>query len=414
MKNLNKISNSLLIVYIVSVLAFSSPLATFAQDKNDNGDKVNAKAYGHLIAPGYANKNTDKGGSSSSSSASSWWNNLPWGIGQHLFGFNNNKNNSNRGDHDNDADDNSSTTSDKSGTPIINSITSPTVLSVDQTGTWSVQASDSLNNPLNYSVDWGDQQPRFFSALFSSQTSFVQTSTFTHSYSNAGTYTIHFTVRDTVSSKETKSTVNVQVNDSVTSTTTNPLVLSGLNSTAQINQAEISWNTNIPANSKIWHGTTTPVNTTGSSILSSNNLVYNHYFLINNLTASTTYYYVVTSQDSTENVATSSELSFTTNASAYVNPLLISSAIAIVDSTSVHLTWNTNLLADSEVYYSTTSPVTIGTTSVMAVTDSTLVTNHSLNVTDLATSTTYYFVIQSKNTVGDTVSTKQFSVTTGI
>jgi hypothetical protein len=92
--------------------------------------------------------------------------------------------------------------------PVINGITSPTVLKVNEAGTWTVSASDPENGSLSYSIDWGDTAtaPRITAASIP----FVQTSTFTHSYATAGTYTVKVTVTDAAGLKaQTSSTVRV-------------------------------------------------------------------------------------------------------------------------------------------------------------------------------------------------------------
>ncbi len=95
--------------------------------------------------------------------------------------------------------------------PVINGGTSPTLLAVGQSGTWTVQASDPENGPLSYSVDWGDTYtcPAGYVCTLNSP-AIVQTSTFTHSYANAGTYTVKFTVTDNAGqTAQTSSTVQV-------------------------------------------------------------------------------------------------------------------------------------------------------------------------------------------------------------
>ena len=199
-----------------------------------------------------------------------------------------------------------------------------------------------------------------------------------------------------------------------TTSTSTTLVLGGVVSTAGIHGAHISWNTSIPSNSTIFYSTSTPVNTASSTFATSSALVFNHFLILNNLSASTTYHFIVVSRDSSGDVATSSEASFTTLPAPVVNPLTISDAVAIVGTSTVKVNWLTNIAANSQVYYSTSTPVTIGASSTVAVLDSTLVTGHSLNVTGLATSTVYHFLIQSKDATNDISSTGEFSLTTGM
>jgi len=84
--------------------------------------------------------------------------------------------------------------------PVVSSIGGPSTLSVGQTGTWSITATDPENGALTYSVNWGD----------SSSGTPKQTASFTHSYSQAGSYTVSFTVTDSAGASA-QSTISVAV-----------------------------------------------------------------------------------------------------------------------------------------------------------------------------------------------------------
>ncbi|MCX6713851.1 MAG: putative Ig domain-containing protein, partial [Candidatus Vogelbacteria bacterium] len=74
----------------------------------------------------------------------------------------------------------------------INSVSGPNSLNVGQTGTWAVNATAPSGSNLTYSVDWGYV---VYPATAGANSAIIkQTSTFTHSYSQAGTYTVKFTV----------------------------------------------------------------------------------------------------------------------------------------------------------------------------------------------------------------------------
>ncbi len=95
--------------------------------------------------------------------------------------------------------------------PTISGVSGPTTLSVNQTGTWTVSARDPENQSLSYQVTWGDElaYPMYANASVSSPVNY-QTSTFTHSYANAGTYTVRITVTDMQgASAQTSITVTV-------------------------------------------------------------------------------------------------------------------------------------------------------------------------------------------------------------
>lgn len=98
--------------------------------------------------------------------------------------------------------------------PVISGGTFPTTLSVGQTGTWTVNASDPQNGPLSYSVNWGDATScpvgYVCSAAALPKAVLVQSSTFTHSYANAGVYTVVFTVQNSAGlTAQTTTTVAV-------------------------------------------------------------------------------------------------------------------------------------------------------------------------------------------------------------
>lgn len=173
--------------------------------------------------------------------------------------------------------------------------------------------------------------------------------------------------------------------------------------------ANITWNTDEAASSELWIGTSTPNTSLTPSVINSATTT-SHSLPVTNLATSTTYFVIVGSRDASGNMATSSAVSFTT-APAVMTPTL-SGITAMVSNNSILFNWNTNENADSEVYYSTTSPVTIGGAGTTPVTDATLVSNHSLSVSDLSAGTTYYFIIQSTDGNGATTKTPQFTLTT--
>lgn len=88
--------------------------------------------------------------------------------------------------------------SNHSKTPVINGIEAPSHLNVNQQGTWVVKATEPGGKQLNYNVKWGDELvdevPAIYPAAASNPSMVSQTSTFTHTYTAAGTYNIKFTV----------------------------------------------------------------------------------------------------------------------------------------------------------------------------------------------------------------------------
>jgi peptidoglycan hydrolase-like protein with peptidoglycan-binding domain len=76
----------------------------------------------------------------------------------------------------------------------IKSVSGPTSISVGLTGTWQVEVTAPTNTNLTYAVDWGDNTASPQASGSSVSNVINQSSTFTHAYSQAGTYTVRFTV----------------------------------------------------------------------------------------------------------------------------------------------------------------------------------------------------------------------------
>lgn len=93
---------------------------------------------------------------------------------------------------------------------------------------------------------------------------------------------------------------------------TAPLIFSVAASNVASTSASVHWLTSEIATSKVFFGSSTPLNLTTARNASSTSLVGTHTLSLTGLTASTTYYYVVQSADASGNSATSSQSSFVT------------------------------------------------------------------------------------------------------
>ena len=95
--------------------------------------------------------------------------------------------------------------------PVITGMGGPTSLKTNEVGTWSVKAYDPDGTYLSYSVDWGDNTLKSSASRSAITQSATQEATFTHSYSQAGTYYPTFTVTDNTGlSAKTSISVNVE------------------------------------------------------------------------------------------------------------------------------------------------------------------------------------------------------------
>ncbi|KKU69945.1 MAG: hypothetical protein UX94_C0013G0018 [Parcubacteria group bacterium GW2011_GWA2_47_21] len=108
--------------------------------------------------------------------------------------------------------------------PVIDGVSGPTTLNVGETGTWSVKAHDPESGLLSYIVNWGDSVSSGSGGTVGTaplSISASQTTTFTHSYSTAGTYKVVFTVTDNNGLKA-ESSISVQVGNTTELSVTYP------------------------------------------------------------------------------------------------------------------------------------------------------------------------------------------------
>ncbi len=78
--------------------------------------------------------------------------------------------------------------------------------------------------------------------------------------------------------------------------------------------ASVNWITNELSFSKVWFGTTSPLNLASATSVLNGSLVTSHSVMLTGLSTSTTYFFVVGSADASANLSTSSQSSFTTTA----------------------------------------------------------------------------------------------------
>lgn len=93
-------------------------------------------------------------------------------------------------------------------------------------------------------------------------------------------------------------------------------------------------------------------------------------------------------------------------------PPVISELMATsTTATSTRITWLTDEATNSKVWYGTSTPVLIAT-STLQVSSSGLVLNHELELVNLNATTTYYYMFSSSDEAGNTVTSSELSFTT--
>lgn len=135
-------------------------------------------------------------------------------------------------------------------TPVISGFSGPTTLAVGQQGTWSVTATDPTQSypystgQLTYSIVWGDEglyNTYTLAAPSYLQTNYSQSTTYTHTYSTPGTYTVRITARNTAGYTAT-STATVVVGSYNTGTSNIRVITPNTYATYQVGTTvPISW-----------------------------------------------------------------------------------------------------------------------------------------------------------------------------
>jgi len=174
--------------------------------------------------------------------------------------------------------------------------------------------------------------------------------------------------------------------------------------------ATISWTTNIAATSKIYFSTSSPVILASASVVSDLGLITSHSFNLPGLNASTTYYFVVESVNASSSVTRPAQLSF--NTLSVAAPVISTISVSGISSSTATISWTTNTLSTSKIYYSTSTPVNVLSTSTPAALDNALVISHSMVLTGLGASTNYFFIVESVDVISNMSRSSQFSFLT--
>jgi peptidoglycan hydrolase-like protein with peptidoglycan-binding domain/phosphodiesterase/alkaline phosphatase D-like protein len=189
--------------------------------------------------------------------------------------------------------------------------------------------------------------------------------------------------------------------------TTLPVISLIVTAPVATSTATVTWTTNELANTQIEYGTSTSYGFTSPLNTS---FALTHSESLSNLFPNTTYHYRVISADGAGNLATSTDETFTTSAlpvpQEIINPAPSSTSILTpsvsstvnfsaietqsVGTSTVTITWNTDLPASGQVEYGTSEQLGSATPP-----NTTLSTSHSVTITNLAPDTNYIFRVSS-------------------
>ena len=215
--------------------------------------------------------------------------------------------------------------------------------------------------------------------------------------------------RDPSGNKATSTEMIFTTSDVPSADTSAPIISALSTSSTTATSTMVVWTTNESSTSVVEYAPSTLASAT-PTVITDSTLTTSHSVPLAGLTASTTYHFRVKSKDSSGNIATSDERTFITNALLDITPPIISSIIATPSATSTIVAWMTNEPASSKIVYSSMDLATATTTQ--SIFDAAFVTTHSILITGIATSTQYFFKIESSDTQGNTSTSTQATFTT--
>lgn len=181
---------------------------------------------------------------------------------------------------------------------------------------------------------------------------------------------------------------------SAASDLTAPVISSVTSSAITSSTATITWTTDEASDSQVELGTTTAY---GTSTTLDTTLATSHSVNLSGLSASTLYHYRVKSRDAASNLATGTDVTFTTSAPSDSSAPIISAVTASsVMSGEATITWTTDEGSDTQVEYGATT--SYGESTTLSITS---VTSHSANLPGLSSNTTYHYRVKSRDATGN-------------
>lgn len=278
------------------------------------------------------------------------------------------------------------------GPAVVNGVTAGNVTTSSATVTWTT------DQPLTSQVEYGT------TTNYGSLTAFNAQPVTSHSVpltALAPGTTYNYAAMSTGSAAQVTTSPNFTF---TTLNVSGPPVISEVTAAAlSATSAKITWTTDQPSASQVEFGTTTGY---GSLSAFSAPLVTTHSVTLPGLAPGKTYNYAALSVNSTGQVGTSANFTFTASAASGA-PAITGVTATAVTNNSATITWTTNQASASQVEFGATP--TYGSLSAYS---SPLVTSHSVTLPGLAPGKTYNFAAMSANATGQVGTSANFTLTT--
>ena len=203
-----------------------------------------------------------------------------------------------------------------------------------------------------------------------------------------------------VASSTTTNLGNLESNEFAFDADATGPTISNIQATTTATTATVTWDTDEAATSSLAFGTTTSYGETSTTTSAGTS----HSVTLTSLDPDTMYHFQVQAQDAAGNTATSSDQTFATGEEPVVIPAITNLTVGTTSTSSVTITWDTDIPATTQVNYGTTT--SFGLSSDY---DDTLTTSHSVMLMMLDEGTQYFFEAASSNAAGTTTATSTFT-----
>jgi len=192
--------------------------------------------------------------------------------------------------------------------------------------------------------------------------------------------------------------------------TTAPVVSALTIDTITLNSAKVHITVNEAATAKVYFSTAAPVVVATAAHVDAAAAAATQVIDLTGLANGTTYHVVAVVTDAAGNATTSSELSFTTLTPDTTAPVVSALTIDTITLNSAKVHVATNESATAKVYYSTSTPVVVTTAAHVDAT--TAAASQVLDLTGLASGTTYHVVAVVTDAAGNATTSSELSFAT--
>ena len=188
----------------------------------------------------------------------------------------------------------------------------------------------------------------------------------------------------------------------------------GISVDVSTSTAAISWTTNEDSDSEVEYALESISTATSTIIEINDSMATSHLITLDDLTPEILYYYIVKSTNASSSQTVSDEMTFATLKEPDITAPAISEISTSTSTSTATISWETDEEAKGKVSYATTSLSTALSSDILEVIAADFLISQSVELTDLATSTQYFFIIEVEDESENVDTSTEQSFTTSL